>query len=90
MFGVLKAEGVPNSYIAQSVKAQIVILSVIGMAIGLVFTLITGAALADKVPFMVQPFFFVAIVALFLLCAAVGGIASVWAVTKIDPVEAIG
>ena len=90
MFGVLKAEGVPNSYIAQSVKAQIVILSVIGMAIGLVLTLITGAALADKVPFMVQPFFFVAIVALFLLCAAVGGIASVWAVTKIDPVEAIG
>ncbi len=60
------------------------------MAIGLVFTLITGAALADKVPFMVQPFFFVVIVALFLLCAAVGGIASVWAVTKIDPVEAIG
>lgn len=90
MFGVLKAEGVPNSYIAQSVKAQIVILSVIGMAIGLVLTLITGAALADKVPFMVQPFFFVAIVALFLLCAAIGGIASVWAVTKIDPVEAIG
>ncbi|OYX37534.1 hypothetical protein B7Z00_03250 [Candidatus Saccharibacteria bacterium 32-50-10] len=90
MFGVLKAEGVPNSYIAQSVKAQIVILSVIGMAIGLVFTLITGAALADKVSFMVQPFFFVAIVALFLLCAAIGGIASVWAVTKIDPVEAIG
>ncbi|NCU38282.1 ABC transporter permease [Candidatus Saccharibacteria bacterium] len=90
MFGVLKAEGVPNKYIARSVKTQIVILSVVGMAIGLAFTLITGIALADKVPFMVQPFFFIAIVALFLLCAAIGGIASVWAVTKIDPVEAIG
>ncbi len=90
VFGVLKAEGVPNRYIAQSVKAQIVILSVAGMAIGLVLTLVTGAALSGKVPFLVQPFFYLAIVALFLLCGAIGGIASVWAVTKIDPVEAIG
>lgn len=90
MFGVLKAEGVPNKYISRSVKTQIVVLSVVGMAFGLALTLITGAALADKVPFLVQPFFYLAIVALFLLCAAIGGIASVWAVTKIDPVEAIG
>ena len=90
MFGVLKAEGIPNKYIAQSVKAQIVILSVLGMAIGFVSTIATNLALGDKVPFMIQPLFFVAIVALFLLCAAIGGIASVWAVTKIDPVEAIG
>jgi len=90
VFGVLKAEGIPNSYVSQSVKVQIVILSVAGMAIGLVLTLATGAALADKVPFMVQPLFYLAIVTLFLLGAAIGGVASVWAVTKIDPVEAIG
>ena len=90
MFGVLKAEGIPNKYIARSVKTQIVVLSLIGMAIGLGLTLISGAALGDKIPFLVQPLFFIAIVALFLLCAAIGGIASVWAVTKIDPVEAIG
>lgn len=90
VFGVLKAEGVPNSYIARSVKGQIVILSLLGMSIGLVLTLVTGAALEGKVPFLVQPLFYLVIVALFLLCAAIGGIASVWAVTKIDPVEAIG
>ena len=90
MFGVLKAEGVPNKYIARSVKAQIVILSAVGMAIGFILTMVTGMALAGKVPFLVQPYFFIGIVALFLLCAAIGGIASVWAVTKIDPVEAIG
>lgn len=90
VFGVLKAEGVPNKYVSQSVKAQIVILSLVGMLIGLVLTLITGAALADKVPFMVQPLFYAAIVVLFLFGAAIGGVASVWAVTKIDPVEAIG
>ncbi len=90
MFGVLKAEGIPNKYIARSVKAQIVILSIIGMGIGLVATVGSGMALGDKIPFMIQPLFYVAIIALFLLCAAIGGIASVWAVTKIDPVEAIG
>jgi len=90
MFGVLKAEGIPNKYIARSVKTQIVILSIIGMGIGLVATIGSGMALGDKIPFMIQPLFYVAIIALFLLCAAIGGIASVWAVTKIDPVEAIG
>ncbi len=90
MFGVLKAEGVPNKYIARSVKVQIVVLSVIGMAIGMALTLVSGVLLAAKIPFMIQPLFYVAIVAVFLLCAAIGGVASVWAVTKIDPVEAIG
>lgn len=90
MFGILKAEGVSNRYISSSVKSQIIILSLSGMAIGLALTLITGWALEGEVPFLVQPFFFVGITALFLLCAAIGGIASVWAVTKIDPVEAIG
>ena len=52
--------------------------------------MLTGFFLAGAVPFLVQPLFFIAIVALFLLCAAIGDIASVWAVTKIDPVEAIG
>lgn len=90
IFGVLKAEGVPNKYISRSVKTQIVILVCAGMAVGLVFTLLTGWGLSGKVPFLVQPLFFVAITVLFLFFSAVGGIASVRAVTKIDPVEAIG
>ena len=90
IFGVLKAEGVPNAYISRSVKTQIVILVCSGMALGLGFTLLTGFGLSGKVPFMVQPAFFVGITALFLFFSAVGGIASVRVVTKIDPVEAIG
>lgn len=90
MFGILKAEGVPNRYISRSVKTQIVILVSLGMFVGVVLTLLTGWGLTGKVPFLVQPLFFIAITALFLFCAAVGGIASVRVVTKIDPVEAIG
>jgi len=90
MFGILKAEGVPNSYISRSVKTQIVILVSAGMLVGMVLTLLTGWGLTGKVPFLVQPVFFAGITALFLLCAAIGGIASVRVVTEIDPVEAIG
>lgn len=90
IFGVLKAEGVPSSYIAWSVMAQVVILSTFGLAIGLGLALASGYFLAGVVPFMVNPMFFAGIVVLFLLCAAVGAIASVRSVTKIDPVEAIG
>lgn len=90
IFGVLKAEGVPNSYIANSVIIQVGILSVGGLLIGLGLALLTGALLAGKVPFAVNPTFFIGISALFLLCAALGALASVRSVTKIDPVEAIG
>lgn len=90
IFGVLKAEGVPSRYIGWSVVIQTVILSVVGMAVGLVLTAISGFFLSGVIPFMVQPWFFVAIIGLFLICAIIGAIASVRAVTKIDPVEAIG
>jgi putative ABC transport system permease protein len=90
IFGVLKAEGVPSSYIARSVVIQTILLLVSGMGIGMMLTLLSGAFLSSVIPFLVQPWFFVAIVGLFLLCAILGAIASVRAVTKIDPVEAIG
>ncbi len=90
IFGVLKAEGVPNRYIANSVIIQVGILSVGGLLIGMGLALLTGALLEGKVPFAVNPTFFAAISALFLACAALGALASVRSVTKIDPVEAIG
>ena len=90
IFGVLKAEGVSNGYIGRSVMAQVAILSVFGLAIGMGLAILTGVLLGTKVPFMVNPLFFAGITVLFLVCAAFGGLASVRSVTKIDPVEAIG
>ena len=90
VFGILKAEGVPNSYISLSVMTQILLLTLTGLAIGLAFTVISGLALGSKVPFLINPLFFSGIIGLFLICGALGGVASVRAVTKIDPVEAIG
>lgn len=90
IFGVLKAEGVPNRYIANSVVIQVGILSVGGLIVGMGLALLTGVFLEGSVPFAINPLFFAAISLLFLLFAAIGALASVRSVTKIDPVEAIG
>lgn len=90
IFGVLKAEGMPSSYIARSVMIQIIILSASGLVIGLALTILSSILLGSKVPFLINSQFFVAIFILFLVFAAIGGIASVRSVAKIDPVEAIG
>lgn len=90
IFGVLKAEGIPSSYIARSVMIQIIILSALGLVIGVALTILSSILLGSKVPFLINPQFFMAIFILFLVFAAIGGIASVRSVAKIDPVEAIG
>lgn len=90
VFGVLKAEGVPNSYIAMSVMLQIAILSAIGLSVGLAMAQLSGVLLGSKVPFAANPLYIIGIILLFLIFAGLGGLASVRAVTKIDPVKAIG
>lgn len=90
IFGILKAEGVPTSYIAKSVQYQVFILTLIGTLTGLLFTLLLGWIMKDIIPFLVEPLFIVGVSTTFFLCAALGAIASVRVVTNIDPVEAIG
>lgn len=89
IFGVLKAEGIPSSYIARSVVFQSLILVTAGLLIGLILALLTGYLLSSKVPFMVNIGFYIGVTSLFVVCTVVGSLASVLSVTKIDPAEAI-
>src|SRR5699024_12450791 len=50
LFGVLKAQGFTNGYLAKVVLSQTFIISMIGTLIGLILTLITGAFLPSAVP----------------------------------------
>lgn len=90
IFGVLKAEGVSNIYISKSVMTQIFLLTIIGLLIGFILVFLSGLLLQSKVPFLINPTFFAGVIGLFLFFGIIGGLASVRAVTKIDPVEAIG
>lgn len=90
MFGVMKAQGISNGYIAGSVIIQTFILVLIGIVLGLVLTIITGIFLGDVIPFAVNYLFYAIITAAFFLFALFGAMFSVRAVLKIDPLRAIG
>lgn len=89
IFGIMKAQGIPTAYIVRSGVAQTLTLTVIGVGIGLLAALATGAALGDKIPFAVNPLFFGAVSLAFLIFTTLGGLASIRSITKIDPIEAM-
>ena len=90
MFGVMKAQGISNRYIASSVLNQTFILIFIGAATGMILTLISGYFLSEFVPFAINIFFYVGITLLFFVFSILGGLFSVNTVVKIDPLKAIG
>ena len=90
MFGVMKAQGISNKYIGGSVIIQTFLLVAIGIIIGLALTILTGIFLGDVIPFAINIIFYLVISASFFLFALFGGLFSVNAVLKIDPLRAIG
>lgn len=90
MFGVMKAQGISNTYIGASVIIQTFLLVAFGIFLGLVLTGLTGIFLSDIIPFAVNILFYLVITVAFFLFALFGGIFSVSAVLKIDPLKAIG
>ena len=90
MFGVMKAQGISNGYIATSVIIQVFLLVAFGIVVGLVLTTLTGVFLSEIIPFAVNIIFYLVITVAFFLFALLGGLFSVRAVLKIDPLEAIG
>ncbi|MCJ1909493.1 ABC transporter permease [Planococcus ruber] len=90
MFGVMKAQGIPSGYLARSVVAQTFILAAIGVAIGLILTLVTGAFLPAAVPvaFAIPTMLIYGVI--LVAVAIIGAVFSVLTIVKIDPLKAIG
>ncbi|CDR30896.1 acidobacterial duplicated orphan permease [Acholeplasma oculi] len=90
MFGVMKAQGISNGYIAGSVLIQTLLLVGIGIIIGFILTEVSVFFLSDIVPLATNVLFYIIITLAFFLFALFGGLFSVSAVLKIDPLKAIG
>lgn len=90
MFGVMKAQGIPSGYLARSVVAQTFILAAVGVAVGLVLTLITGAFLPAAVPVEFDIPTMLIYGAVLVAVAVIGAVFSVLTIVKIDPLKAIG
>ena len=89
VIGILKARGVPTSYLAGSGCAQTLVLSGAGIAIGSLLALGTSLILPAAVPFRSSGPLYALIAIAFVTVSVAGGLISVRAVARIDPVEAI-
>jgi putative ABC transport system permease protein len=90
MFGVMKAQGISNIYLSQSVIAQTFILSAIGIIIGFLLTVITGSFLPSSVPVSFDYGTMITYGVILILVAILGAVFSVLTIVKVDPLKAIG
>ena len=89
VLGILKARGVPTSYLIRSGCAQTLVLSIAGIGIGLLLTIATSLVLPRAVPFRISALLDLLIVTAFIAVSVIGGFISVRVISRIDPVEAI-
>lgn len=89
-FGILKAIGVKPGYLSWSVISQVLTLSAASLAISLGLTGATAASLPAAMPFHMDGQTMLLSGLLFLGVALAGALVSVWRVSRIDPLEAIG
>lgn len=90
MFGVMKAQGISNGYLSRSVIAQTFLLVTVGVVIGFVLTIITGAFLPSAVPVAFDLITMLIYGLVFIVVAIMGAVFSVLTIVRIDPLKAIG
>jgi len=90
IYGVMKAQGISSRYIANSVIAQTLLLSLAGVLIGLVLAIITGAFLPAAVPVMFNYGEMLVYGAVLVIVSVLGALFPVRSIVKIDPLDAIG
>ena len=90
IFGVMKAQGISNRYLSQSVIAQTFILSLAGVIVGVILTLITGYFLPTAVPVAFNYMDMLIYGIVLIVVSIIGALFSVQTIVKIDPLNAIG
>lgn len=90
MFGILKIQGVPTSYLAKSVLLQTAVLAVIGVGIGAALTFVTTLFLPASMPYATNLTEAVIYGVGLIVFAILGGIFSTITVAKVNPLDAIG
>ncbi|HAR3988340.1 TPA: ABC transporter permease [Staphylococcus aureus] len=90
LFGILKAQGFTNGYLANVVISQTVILALFGTAFGLLLTGVTGAFLPDAVPVKFNVLTLLVFAIVLMIVSVLGSLFSILTIRKIDPLKAIG
>ncbi|HCU6957128.1 TPA: ABC transporter permease [Staphylococcus aureus] len=90
LFGILKAQGFTNGYLANVVISQTLILALFGTAFGLLLTGVTGAFLPDAVPVKFDVLTLLVFAIVLMIVSVLGSLFSILTISKIDPLKAIG
>ncbi|CAM3998471.1 peptide ABC transporter permease [Staphylococcus schweitzeri] len=90
LFGILKAQGFTNGYLANVVISQTLILALFGTTIGLLLTGVTGAFLPDAVPVKFDVLTLLIFAVVLMIVSVLGSLFSILTIKKIDPLKAIG
>ncbi|MCC0861492.1 ABC transporter permease [Staphylococcus aureus] len=90
LFGILKAQGFTNGYLANVVISQTLILALFGKAFGLLLTGVTGAFLPDAVPVKFDVLTLLVFAIVLMIVSVLGSLFSILTIRKIDPLKAIG
>ncbi|HDF7808988.1 TPA: ABC transporter permease [Staphylococcus aureus] len=90
LFGILKAQGFTNGYLANVVISQTPILALFGTAFGLLLTGVTGAFLPDAVPVKFDVLTLLVFAIVLMIVSVLGSLFSILTIRKIDPLKAIG
>ncbi|UPK45506.1 ABC transporter permease [Paenibacillus pabuli] len=89
-FGILKAIGTRNAYLAGSVSLQVLVLSVGSLVISVLLVQLFASILPASMPFQLGLSTLSLTCVLFVFMSVAGSLFSVWKVTKIDALDAIG
>ncbi|HDG9319787.1 TPA: ABC transporter permease [Staphylococcus aureus] len=89
LFGILKAQGFTNGYLANVVISQTLILALFGTAFGLLLTGVTGAFLPDAVPVKFDVLTLLVFAIVLMIVSVLGSLFSILTIRKIDPLKAI-
>ncbi|HCY7271117.1 TPA: ABC transporter permease [Staphylococcus aureus] len=90
LFGILKAQGFTNGYLANVVISQTLILALFGTAFGLLLTGVTGAFLPDAVPVKFDVLTLLVFAIVLMIVSVLGSLFSILTIRKINPLKAIG
>ncbi|HDZ6290939.1 TPA: ABC transporter permease [Staphylococcus aureus] len=90
LFGILKAQGFTNGYLANVVISQTLILALFGTAFGLLLTGVTGAFLPGAVPVKFDVLTLLVFAIVLMIVSVLGSLFSILTIRKIDPLKAIG
>lgn len=89
-FGIMKAIGAKNGFLAKAVISQVLILSAAGIMVGILLTYGTAAVMPQGMPFDLDVWLVIIYSLILLAISLVSSLVSVRTVLKIDPIKALG